>query len=230
MQPEAVAPTETELRSERIASSGRAGPKRCSDAIEKGLAQFAEGQYEDAIDMFTHALELPGKGFVRLAGAAHSSLLPCSRRAVSRAHSEARRAASSRCARDVSLRSRTPTYALPGIEAGLCMHRCVLLMSALPADSTREHACPSEGEERAALYNMACCYAQLEEVDSGLSVLQGLLENGFDDYDTLRTDEDIAPLRAEADFEALLSKAEQRGKGFFGQRKRQRGRGLLDRW
>lgn len=106
-------------------------------------------------------------------------------------------------------------------------HRC---SAPRHADSTREHACPSEGEERAALYNMACCYAQLEEMDSGLSVLQGLLENGFEDYDTLRTDEDLAPLRASPDFEALVAKAEQRGTGLFGGRKRQRGRGLLERW
>lgn len=75
--PEASALTETDVRSQRIASGSEAGPKRCSDAIERGLAQFAEGRYEDAIDMFTHSLELPGKGFVRSAGAARALAHAC---------------------------------------------------------------------------------------------------------------------------------------------------------
>lgn len=46
---------------------------------------------------------------------------------------------------------------------------------------------PSEEEEEAALYNLACCYSKLGELDSGLAVLRGLLELPcFHDFDVLR--------------------------------------------
>lgn len=48
-------------------------------------------------------------------------------------------------------------------------------------------ASPSEEEEEAALYNLACCYSKLGELDSGLAVLRGLLELPcFHDFDVLR--------------------------------------------
>jgi hypothetical protein len=39
-------------------------------------------------------------------------------------------------------------------------------------------SCPSEGEENAALYNMACAYSQLKETQSAVTCIQGALENG----------------------------------------------------
>lgn len=60
----------------------------------------------------------------------------------------------------------------------------------LPADVLMQvSASPSEEEEEAALYNLACCYSKLGELDSGLAVLRGLLELPcFHDFDTLRWD------------------------------------------
>lgn len=55
-------------------------PKRCSEAIHRGLAEFQAGDFNAAIDSFTLALELPGKGSMRMAGALlrPAALLPSS--------------------------------------------------------------------------------------------------------------------------------------------------------
>lgn len=41
-------------------------PKRCKEAMDKGLAFFQEKKFAEAVQMFTLALELPGNGFYRL--------------------------------------------------------------------------------------------------------------------------------------------------------------------
>lgn len=64
-----------------------------------------------------------------------------------------------------------------------------------------------------ALFNMACCYSQLEEVDSGIACIRGLLEDGFDDFATLRSDPDLQYLRASSDFAPLLKSFEGSNQG-----------------
>lgn len=60
--------------------------------------------------------------------------------------------------------------------------------------SPREYLCPSDAEENAALYNMACCYAQMGQADAALTCLEAVLENGFADVATLQSDPDLAPV------------------------------------
>eukprot|EP00798_Chlamydomonas_sp_ICE-L_P021113 gene21113-28002_t len=115
------------------------GPKRCKEAIDKGLDLFEAKQYQEAIGMFNLALELPGNGAYR------------------------------------------------------------------EATSPREFSCPSDLEEHGALFNMACCYAQMGQKGAALTCIDGLLEAGFTDYTTLRTDPDIAPAQGQ-DLEALIEK------------------------
>ena len=67
----------------------------------------------------------------------------------------------------------------------------------------KEYSCASQGEENAALYNMACCYAQLGQRDSALECLSGLLDNGYEDFEQLRQDEDLAAIRGQK-FDQLL--------------------------
>lgn len=55
---------------------------------------------------------------------------------------------------------------------------------------------------------MACCYSKLEETDSGIACIRGLLEDGFDDFATLRTDPDLDFLRCSPDFSPLLNSFE----------------------
>lgn len=49
-------------------SSSSIKPKMCGDAIQQGLVEFNNGNYDRALDLFTGALELPGNGFMRLSG------------------------------------------------------------------------------------------------------------------------------------------------------------------
>lgn len=44
--------------------------------------------------------------------------------------------------------------------------------------SPREYSCPSDAEENACLYNMACAYAKLGQTGSALTCLEAVLENG----------------------------------------------------
>ncbi|KAJ9528654.1 hypothetical protein QJQ45_020564 [Haematococcus lacustris] len=51
-----------------VSTEAAPGPKRCKDAIDKGLQLFSAGEYRAAIDYFNLALELPGSGAYRMAG------------------------------------------------------------------------------------------------------------------------------------------------------------------
>ena len=52
-------------------------------------------------------------------------------------------------------------------------------------------------------------------VKNGLIALAGCLEAGYDDFQQLRGDPDLAPLRADDKFDGLLARFEPRGGGFF---------------
>jgi hypothetical protein len=60
------APALQEARAAEQAAAG--GPQRARAAIDAGLAAFAGGDFQGALDFFQLALELPGAGAVRLAG------------------------------------------------------------------------------------------------------------------------------------------------------------------
>ncbi|XP_024523264.1 protein MET1, chloroplastic [Selaginella moellendorffii] len=68
---------------------------------------------------------------------------------------------------------------------------------------------PEGLEEAIASYNVACCYAKLDQVEAGLSALGEALEAGFEDYKKIRTDEDLASLRASPEFKALIDKYDE---------------------
>jgi hypothetical protein len=70
-----------------------------------------------------------------------------------------------------------------------------------------------EFELQAVHYNMACAYAQLKILPQALANLQLALENGFDNFATVRADSDLRPLQDLPEFETLLKKFEP--KGFF---------------
>ncbi|KAK9798892.1 hypothetical protein WJX73_002132 [Symbiochloris irregularis] len=65
---------------------------------------------------------------------------------------------------------------------------------------------PSVGEKQAALYNLACCYSQLGDVQTGLTALAGCLENGYRDVDQVRSDPDLEELRKDPRFEGLIKR------------------------
>lgn len=132
-----------------------AGPKKCKEAIDKGLELYGQRQYQEAIAMFNLALELPGNGAYRL-----------------------------------------PT-------------------------SPREYSCPSDAEENAALYNMACAYVQLGQRAAAITCLEAVLENGFEDFSTMRTDPDLKPLGKDLQdllgrFEGAVAQVTKGVTGIFG--------------
>lgn len=73
--------------------------------------------------------------------------------------------------------------------------------------SIREFSCPSDAEENACLYNLACCYCALGKRQAAITCIEGIVENGFDDYDTIRNDPDLQLLRG-PELETLLIKGQ----------------------
>eukprot|EP00878_Enallax_costatus_P005241 GHUV01005508.1.p1 GENE.GHUV01005508.1~~GHUV01005508.1.p1 ORF type:complete len:286 (+),score=95.50 GHUV01005508.1:161-1018(+) len=71
--------------------------------------------------------------------------------------------------------------------------------------SPREYSCPSDAEEHAALYNMACCYAQLGQKQAALTCLESVLETGFSDISTINADPDLKPVRG-SELQAVINK------------------------
>ena len=69
----------------------------------------------------------------------------------------------------------------------------------------------SLNEQIAIHYNCACCHARLEDTQAGLVSLVRAMEAGYDDYDNIRGDADIASLRADSRFEGIMSRFEPSG-------------------
>lgn len=61
------------------------------------------------------------------------------------------------------------------------------------------------------LYNLACAYCQVDRLEDGASTLFKAVEAGFRDFEHLRTDPDLAKLRTEPMYQAIL-KASRRAK------------------
>ena len=73
------------------------------------------------------------------------------------------------------------------------------------AGTVQEISCPSDGEEQAAMYNMACAYAQLRQTEAAITCLEAVLENGFEDMKGMRSDPDLQPAHGPA-FDSLMAK------------------------
>lgn len=68
---------------------------------------------------------------------------------------------------------------------------------------------PEPREAAVTSYNVACCYSQLNQIEAGLSALEDAMEAGYEDYQTIRTDPDIANLRSSEKFKPLLDKYDE---------------------
>jgi hypothetical protein len=63
---------------------------------------------------------------------------------------------------------------------------------------------------KAAQYNVACCYAAIGQVEPGLEALDAAMGAGFDDYGKVRSDPNLAPLRAgKAAFDKVVNKYDE---------------------
>lgn len=68
---------------------------------------------------------------------------------------------------------------------------------------------PTPEEASVASYNVACCYAKLNQIQAGLSALEDALEAGFENFKRIRTDPDLENLRTSDEFEKLLSRFDE---------------------
>ncbi|KAJ8453200.1 hypothetical protein Cgig2_008084 [Carnegiea gigantea] len=68
---------------------------------------------------------------------------------------------------------------------------------------------PTPEEASVASYNVACCYAKLNQVQAGLSALEDALEAGYEDFKRIRTDPDLENLRTSDEFEKLLNRFDE---------------------
>eukprot|EP00882_Tetradesmus_deserticola_P017019 GHRQ01018205.1.p1 GENE.GHRQ01018205.1~~GHRQ01018205.1.p1 ORF type:complete len:171 (+),score=96.20 GHRQ01018205.1:399-911(+) len=58
-------------------------------------------------------------------------------------------------------------------------------------------------------YNIACCYSMLKQIDEGLRSLDMAMNCGFEDYAKVRSDKNLANLRASPKFQPLLEKYDE---------------------
>lgn len=58
-------------------------------------------------------------------------------------------------------------------------------------------------------YNIACCYATMGQVDAGLEALDSAMASGFEDFDKIRRDPNLAALRQSEKFTPLLNKYDE---------------------
>lgn len=68
---------------------------------------------------------------------------------------------------------------------------------------------PTPNEASVASYNVACCYAKLNQLQAGLSALEDALEAGYEDFKRIRTDPDLANLRTSNEFDTLLKRFDE---------------------
>jgi tetratricopeptide (TPR) repeat protein len=68
--------------------------------------------------------------------------------------------------------------------------------------------CPSEPTFH---YNLACSLALLARLDEALEALRRAIELGYDDWEHLERDEDLANLRTLAAYESVVSKGRPKG-------------------
>ena len=138
--------------------------------------------------------------------------------------------------RESSAASRAPSTAAEAIDRGLEQYRATDYPAALATfqsaldlagsgpikfrNAIVRPAGPSAGfkerevslaEQIAVHYNVACCYARLNDIPAGLSAVKKSLEVGYDDYANLRKDPDLAPLRSDPRFNAMVARYEPTG-------------------
>mmetsp|Transcript_5050 Transcript_5050/g.12691 ORF Transcript_5050/g.12691 Transcript_5050/m.12691 type:complete len:351 (-) Transcript_5050:71-1123(-) len=60
-----------------------------------------------------------------------------------------------------------------------------------------------------AAFNIACCYSKMGETQAGLEALEEALKSGYEDYDKIRNEPNLATLRESEDFKPLLNRFDE---------------------
>jgi TolB-like protein len=76
-----------------------------------------------------------------------------------------------------------------------------------PADAVKEgmHALELSPDDPLMLYNVACLFAQLQEIDRSIDALQRAQKAGYWDYGWMKHDPDLNPLRDDARFQQIIA-------------------------
>lgn len=62
---------------------------------------------------------------------------------------------------------------------------------------------------RVTQYNIACCYATMGQIDSSLEALDSALASGFENYEKIRKDPNLAKVRESAKFKTLINRYDE---------------------
>ncbi|GIL82008.1 hypothetical protein Vretimale_1567 [Volvox reticuliferus] len=62
---------------------------------------------------------------------------------------------------------------------------------------------------KVAQYNIACCYSMLDQVEEALKSLDAAMSSGFDNFDQIRRDKNLAKVRASPKFQQLIDKYDE---------------------
>jgi tetratricopeptide (TPR) repeat protein len=71
----------------------------------------------------------------------------------------------------------------------------------------------SDGEVQAARYNSACAHAALGAADQGLAALAACLGAGYEDFNQIERDPDLATLRADPRYQQLMARYRPKNTG-----------------
>lgn len=95
------------------------------------------------------------------------------------------------------------------LREGLLLYRNAKYEEALEKFESVLGSKPEPDEAAVASYNVACCYSKLNQIQAALSTLEEALNSGFEDFKRIRTDPDLANLRASPEFDPLLKRFDE---------------------
>ncbi|XP_022872947.1 protein MET1, chloroplastic-like [Olea europaea var. sylvestris] len=95
------------------------------------------------------------------------------------------------------------------LQEGLQLYKNAKYEEALEKFESVLGSKPEPNEASVASYNVACCYSKLNQIQAGLSALEDALKGEFEDFKRIRTDPDLANIRASEEFEPLMKKFDE---------------------
>ncbi|GAV78204.1 hypothetical protein CFOL_v3_21672 [Cephalotus follicularis] len=95
------------------------------------------------------------------------------------------------------------------LREGLQLYKAAKYEEALEKFESVLGSKPDSNEASIASYNVACCYSKLNQIQAGLSALEDAMESGFEDFKRIRTDPDLANIRASEEFDPLLKRFDE---------------------
>jgi TolB-like protein/Flp pilus assembly protein TadD len=160
-----------------------------------GRIHFSQGDLPRALDQFNKVVELK-PGFYAAYPYIEQTCRALGRTAEAQAASQ----------RVLEL---LPDYLLqnPDDARARIVYAITLASLGRPDDAVKEgsHALELSPDDPLMLYNVACLFAQLREVDRAIDALQRALKAGYWDYGWMKHDPDLNPLREDSRFLQLIA-------------------------